>query len=46
MKKKYLTPEVEMDLVALEANFLASGENLTSRSYGSEVGEDEDCFWE
>lgn len=46
MKKNYLEPEARVDLMAVEKSFLASGENLTSRNYGIEVGEDEDCFWE
>lgn len=46
MKKNYLTPEAQVNLVLIENNFLASGENVASRNYGSEVGEDTDCFWE
>lgn len=46
MKKKYLEPEVQVNLVVIENNFLASGENLAGRNYGSDPGEDTDGFWE
>ena len=46
MKKNYLTPKVQVSLMVIENNFLASGENVACRDYGSEVGEDTDCFWE
>ncbi len=45
-KKQYITPEMEVSQIVIERNFLASGENLTSRSYGSNLGEDEDDFWD
>ena len=46
MKKNYLAPEVQVNLLVIENNFLASGESFTGRNYGSGIGEDEDCFWE
>ena len=46
MKKTYLEPEVQVNLVVIENNFLASGENLAGRNYGSDPGEDTDGFWE
>ena len=47
MKKTiYEAPCTEVVKVRIENNFLASGENVASRNYGSEVGEDTDCFWE
>ena len=45
MKKTYCTPEVEVCLVAIEANILSNGENLNMRTYGSQPGESTDDFW-
>ena len=45
MKKTYLSPEVEITRVSLEQQFLASGENLTSRNY-IDPDDGDDCFWE
>jgi len=41
MKKDYQVPEVTINVVVLEQNFLASGENLKTKDVG-----DSSCFWE
>ena len=46
MKRTYQTPETQSTLLTLENNFLATGENLSSRNYGDGSGEDKSCFWE
>ena len=47
MKKKYLEPVTELVSVKFEGTVIcASGENLTSRSYGSYAEEEEDGFWD
>jgi len=47
MKITYLSPLTEVVwLITKEGVLKVSGEDLTSRSYGSKDGEDDDCFWE
>ena len=46
MKKTYLSPEVEVNLVTFEQCILSNGEDLNIRAYGSGVGEDEEDFWD
>ena len=47
MKKKYLTPEMEVVRISTQAAILtiSNGENLTMRTYGTAEGEDADSFW-
>ena len=45
MKQIYYTPEVEVNLVAIERTILSNGENISKRSYGSSAGESTDDFW-
>lgn len=42
MKKEYLTPDVAINRILLEENFVATGENLSESSYGGA----ENTFWE
>lgn len=41
MKKEYMTPDVTINRILLEMNFLASGENLTELDFGPD-----DSFWD
>ncbi len=41
MKKQYLEPESEMVIMAIENNFLASGEDLDTKNQGGG-----NLFWE
>lgn len=45
MKKKYFAPESEWLWAEEENNFMASGEDLDDRDYGTDPGEDPDEFW-
>ena len=46
MKNYYASPEVKVYFVVPAKCVLASGEDLRTRSYGEESGEDSKCFWE
>ena len=47
MKREYYeSPRAIIIKVTPPKCIMASGENLSGRNYGSEGGEDEDCFWE
>ena len=44
MKRKYLSPEVEVDLVAVERNFLDSTRASSTMNLGVEDVDDDD-YW-
>lgn len=45
MKRKYLSPEVEVDLVAVERSFLASERNASSTMNLGVEDVDDDDYW-
>ena len=46
MKETYVQPDVQVMILAIEHNIMSNGEDLISRSYGSEEGENEGSFWD
>lgn len=44
MKKKYLSPQVDVTFVTIESNILSNGENVIVSSTYSSM--DEDDFWD
>ncbi len=45
MKNVYVIPELTVRLVTPGSCLLTSGENLNSRTYGSNASEETDDFW-